>query len=1071
MKKIFTLICLLFVVVVSVFSLTGCDSSVDSITISSENGPQKVMVLGQELSLASEISVSKDGEVSVINFGTSGVEITGYDKETLGSQTVIVEYKGAKANFDVEVVERLTISGVTTDYFVGETFNSTNGYLKLTSDDGTSTSVAVSDESVDFSGFSSSTPGSNTVTVEYGGYSQDYTVTIHDISDITIKKPLQTIYESYETEFDVSGGYITITNTDGTLEKSITLTLDMISGFDMSVVDSENTEVTQTIIITYLDVTEEFTITLKYSEVSQILDMLEQLEEVDWTGETSPTITTTQGELAVEALELYEGLTSTEKKQISDDDLSKLVYTAADYTYAQWVNGISVYDDIFTFTSAGLYYNLASYAGVKAEYDLLIDEDNSFYDTCDLFEYIYDEFGSYAFGDSTIAEYYSLFIDAATIQSILPNISYMLDTYEALASVPQNWTADGLQAYSLDIVSAYNLFVSSISDGTYNYDLLVSTSLWRANDDYFEIIYQYYYNINSDLETNTEILNMTSYIYPSNIENMYTYLENAYYQYYYISYGYAYDNTIAMYYYYQALEYYYELYNYGSEMEAALYYAIGLDSTLSTIQYYNDYFCGGNLIYSTTYYDFWDTYIESFDGYLEGDYSSVPALLELFLNCSPETQYYLYYSLTPYYGSTITSVFYGTDIQLSNIIYAYFVDGLASYGFTDSEYDIVINVMYALEYYSTYSVYTSRTEDTLTYFTDLMDEIDMLYGFLTTEQQEGFDTYIGVVYDNLKNVYEYQTSTTDVVLGDYSDDIAELEASLTRVLIMYNYISSVDETGYSYSYYQFYAMFISEYETAVSLYYSIIGDENISDDVLNYMLYEMTMFYSDTAADYMLSYNGAIMYLRSTYISILDLEVITDYYSFIDYYATEDMNLYQFIVGSNALLWSYFDGVTFEDGTTFAEYLGFDSLTATYDDVLAAMELYTALEGHERYAYYTLDSYVDMFDATVIAYFTSNLTSTDDLDEDGTIDALAAVNILLYIKDLSAIVDYYGEYAYYTDDDGNYVYYADYIDAYLAEFYTYYNALNEADKALIDGLLGDLIDMIELSAATNDSLE
>ena len=62
------------------------------------------------------------------------------------------------------------------------------------------------------------------------------------------KKPNKIAYKSYDTELDLSGGYLTITS--GSKIGYVNLTKDMATGFDPTAVTAENPVDTQTITIT-----------------------------------------------------------------------------------------------------------------------------------------------------------------------------------------------------------------------------------------------------------------------------------------------------------------------------------------------------------------------------------------------------------------------------------------------------------------------------------------------------------------------------------------------------------------------------------------------------------------------------------------------------------------------------------------------------------------------------------------------------------------------------------------------------------------------------------------------------
>ncbi len=122
--------------------------------------------------------------------------IGGYDANSLGTQTVTVSYGGMTASFTVTVVEKkLTGVSITQKpaklvYAYQEPLDTAG--LKLTASYNDGSAGIVTGWSV--SGYSETTPGTQTVTVSYGGFSAAFTVTVSEnVSGGGVAKPVASI--------------------------------------------------------------------------------------------------------------------------------------------------------------------------------------------------------------------------------------------------------------------------------------------------------------------------------------------------------------------------------------------------------------------------------------------------------------------------------------------------------------------------------------------------------------------------------------------------------------------------------------------------------------------------------------------------------------------------------------------------------------------------------------------------------------------------------------------------------------------------------------------------------------
>ena len=113
--------------------------------------------------------------------------VSGFDTNTEGTQTLTITYQGKTASYTVTVtagstppttVTSITVNSTThkTAYKVGDTIDLTGLTIEAAKSDGTKETVTVTNPMI--SGFDTSSAGTKTVTITYGGKTTSYTVTV-----------------------------------------------------------------------------------------------------------------------------------------------------------------------------------------------------------------------------------------------------------------------------------------------------------------------------------------------------------------------------------------------------------------------------------------------------------------------------------------------------------------------------------------------------------------------------------------------------------------------------------------------------------------------------------------------------------------------------------------------------------------------------------------------------------------------------------------------------------------------------------------------------------------------------
>ena len=201
--------------------------------------------------------------------------ISGYNKTTLGAQTVTITYVDAEGNthtqtFGVTVVD--TVSSITLvdngfkkNYKYGDNLDLTGLSLKVTTDSGNTTYVPVTAGMV--SGYDPTQLGNQTLNITYDGVVNTVSVNVVDyVKDITLNAPTKNEYKIGES-LDLTGGSISEVMASGATGNTIALTPGMVTGFDSS------TEGKKTLTVSYVKDGNTFNKTFQIAVVNKIADV------------------------------------------------------------------------------------------------------------------------------------------------------------------------------------------------------------------------------------------------------------------------------------------------------------------------------------------------------------------------------------------------------------------------------------------------------------------------------------------------------------------------------------------------------------------------------------------------------------------------------------------------------------------------------------------------------------------------------------------------------------------------------------------------------------------------------
>lgn len=178
--------------------------------------------------------------------------ISGYNPQVVGAQTVTITYtedgKKYTQNFGVTVADTiksvtLQDTGFKTQYLYGENLNLNGLTLNINYSSGRTENIPVTSGMIE--GYNPNQIGTQTLTITYKGFTQNKEVDVKDyVEDIILTPPTKKEYKIGET-LSLVGGSITEKMASGTNGKVVSLSQDMVKGFDST------TPGVKTITVTY----------------------------------------------------------------------------------------------------------------------------------------------------------------------------------------------------------------------------------------------------------------------------------------------------------------------------------------------------------------------------------------------------------------------------------------------------------------------------------------------------------------------------------------------------------------------------------------------------------------------------------------------------------------------------------------------------------------------------------------------------------------------------------------------------------------------------------------------------
>lgn len=851
-RILFLFVSLISVMLLLAMTLTSCGSEVSDIVIKDSDKPRTTYVQGQDLDFSNGIlTVIVDGSETEIPLTDPEVSISGYDKNTLGKQTVTVSYQEKSTTIEVNVVPRMTADGYKSNYFVGDTFDKTQGRLKITKDDGKTTTVNLDSELVTVKSFDTTSAGDTTVTVVYSdgtvSYEASFTVKVYAISEVVFTKPRKTVYSSHDGELSLAGGYFTVKASGTDLSTPIPLTIDMQTGFDLSAATPAHRvePLKQTIVFTYAGQSFEFEISILYSGVSVVQDAAKALADLEITGrdmEIDPELAA----IAIDAANEYFKLTTARKELISEEDVLKVMRPAAICVYRAFLDAAVKFEDTFTVDTKNGNLNIKSesYDQLKAA---IVD-----------FEKASDPFNVYAYILNSMKEefkdvyLFSEVVDEKTVEVKIPDyvkspsgdelsfyvdlFKYMLNVSDIMKTVPDDWTEATLSDYKEEITEAFNYMITSNYTGPRYNGVYNSISSWREKDDFFEIIYTYYIYVVGDKEAFFDSINSNQGLklhLPGELQTWYTNL----------SYGAnillalmqnanttdlrLYDMSAFMYYYNNVNEAIDVIKASDNKLYKDIYDFIGGDYlTYSLVEHpqslgylYHAY----TMLESEAFVNVMNAYVDLAALYVEGKRINLDEETEKFNTVltkmgelSPSELYGFISAISLLYSEADTDA-YAFDYKDNTVrnILAYLMSYYDAYNF-GGENRVLMQLLLAAEKGATMQMREGGYEA----FTTAMSTFLTTYNGMSKDDQDKLQEIAGGLYAKYVGIYTNYATTTTPDLGASTDDYNALADSVADFYTILALVYDQEADNATKQYY--YHLLFTLAEKSIRLYSKVL---------------------------------------------------------------------------------------------------------------------------------------------------------------------------------------------------------------------------------------------------------
>lgn len=1019
--------------------------------------PQTTFVLGEEIDLTGGVLLIHDGDETLeIDMISELVTVSGYDKNTLGKQTVTLTFDGeASIDLEVTVVERMQALDYNKDYLLGGELDLTKGRLKITRNDGSNFTVALNSPKVSVTGFDSSNAGEKTLTAKYTSNTEEYTanfkVTIHEIETVTLTNPTKIAYKSHDEGIDVTGGFLVYKGMGGKLERSVAVSADMTSGFDLSAVNAQNTPLTQTVNVNYDNRSFSYEIKITYTSISDFKDHASLVKDLDFSGEEAPEITDAQGAEAVRIMELYLDMSQADKARIDADEsinVLNVARTALLYAFEQWSTDMLTFSDVFGVEYGSLVFYCKSEQAIISAMEELANKDRPIYQYSDILAALVETYEQETvYGEEMYFFQYPV-IDKELYTELIPMFEYMLDLDALMDEIPENWRELDLSDYAQDIEAIFDFIVNG---DYYNYSyttIFYLVSAFREKDDAFDFLYTYYYGLLSSEDEDISskglsgIMSIANVRLPAELEEIFSYILMAMEQIEIISdyynnllYQEVTDTTQLFYAYHMAQNLMWELLDKlenlpegeqlspEDEMILTLFYYLPLNGMLGVsadqgnyyfldmIEYLRTveggyYYYAGALLGVPTYEALMEQYIhiltllntdETYDG-SDAFGADVEQLMALFMALESSEKFNFLGSLNVFFSQmNIPPLAFdtapGSPYENYETTFVYLLRShYQSLFSTEEAKNAYVDLMIAVELFT--QRYTNTEWESA--FAQKLASARAAFNGLATLNAQDYALFtekllpILTQHEALAERFEEEQKPADQIdFKGWREKFDELYTAMIGVELSYQLIS--ENLPY-------YSLFLSAFERVNALVDDIL--KNAPPEVIEIYLYESLYsnkeldkffdenYVEDPATTVYLSFEYMVGLYRSIYVTLLNSTILGS--SIYDYYY--DHNLNTFMNLAYDIMWDYL--LSGEDDTDIFNKA----------DGLAALEAFHALDAQTQILFLM---YMEGMSSGMDSYF---LTAAEAFyNEEFTASAAKVANAMLSLDMAYMVYDYLGD--------------------------------------------------------------
>ena len=877
MKNFSKIALFLMMLVVSLLVMASCQNGngniVDipdsgSISVAEDGMPQLVYVVGEEIDLSNGVlTIDTGDEVKEIPLNSEGVTVSGYDKNKVGDQVVTITYGNHTTQITVTVVERMQAIEIVTDYLAGDALDLSKGRLKITRNDGTNYTVILGNEKVTLSGYDPAKVATQTVTATYdsgdGVYECKFDVTVHAVESIKFNPPKKVAYKSHENGQDLTGASFTLTGNGGALVREVAVTENMVSGFDLSAVTEENSPVTQKVTVTYDKKEYSYDVTLTYTDISLFKKNSSLFTNVDLgldeDQEEPVMIDTELGELALEMMEIYLDLSMADRSYITDAECSDTAGVAMMYGYQIMDDDFISMEDAFIIYQGELYLTCESPEAMEKAIEKLEDYDNDIYRATPIIAGIILELTDLEVIEGVTFGEFGVLAEE-NYEEMIGLFEYMLDLHERFEKIGADWNED-VNKYAAEIQSTYNwISGSDYRNNEYFVEMCYYVATWRAEDDAFEILYNYYYGKN-DMET---LKVLSGIMLPKELNELATHIYNAIDQVNRIANLSQVDTSAFMYSYHEALKLAEKIKNSDNQMIKDLYSTLPVNAAFGIDDKTPVYFDGmleylrvmdggyyqfsGSLLGIEEYKVLMQKYMDimfkiSTDDEENPVYDKseeygkdVEEMFEMYVDLTPTQQFCFIGALSPYYGMGMPPlVFDDESSTIDGVSFTNFFVSIVNEHYRSKlsdEGDAVYNkLVIAMELFAQRYTKENWVDD----FTSRMDEIKVAYEKLSDEDKAYLETSYNK-YIAIRGRFAIDTDTeanveTKPELGEWADEFEALKEAIMKVEIAGALVEYAAEQGA----FPKYGLFFSAYEGARAISDYIL--ENAPQEIIDAYYY------------------------------------------------------------------------------------------------------------------------------------------------------------------------------------------------------------------------------------------